>query len=292
MAASTPIRVIYYLYQFNEYSNRIVKKYATINEYLSASATYDTQTAANFCELDGVTRPEYTYRRTPTLVGTPNYAILCEGDDIISRWYIIDAINTNKNTFKLTFKRDSIADYYNDILSAPTYIEKGTLRIDDPFIYNREDMQFNQIKTSETLLKDRTGCPWIVGFIAQKQPEGTTDPLTTTVYTNMMGQPDETYASMANYPYWNYMGNPYNNNTNYFKAVSTSGSAITWLTIYINAYDSSGVTGRTSTEAYTYYYTPNSGWSYIVGEGQNASPTQFNTAYRCNYLNQIGRAHV
>ena len=116
MAASTPIRVIYYLYQFNEYSNRIVKKYATINEYLSASATYDTQTAANFCELDGVTRPEYTYRRTPTLVGTPNYAILCEGDDIISRWYIIDAINTNKNTFKLNILKKYLLLILNSII--------------------------------------------------------------------------------------------------------------------------------------------------------------------------------
>lgn len=119
--------------------------------------------------------------------------------------------------------------------------------------------------------------------MAQKQPEGTSEPFTTQIVTNMMGQPDVTYSSMANYPYWDYMGNPWESNTNYYKAVSNSGSAITWLTVYINAYDSSGITGRTSTEGYTYYYTPNSGWSYITGEGQNPSPTQFNTAYRCGY---------
>lgn len=283
MAASTPTKTLYYLYKFNEYSNRIVKKYTTINDYLTASATYDTQTAANFCELDGVLRPEYTYRRTSTLIGTPNYAILTEGNDIISRWYITDAVNINKNTFKLTLKRDSVADYLDDILSAPTYIEKGTLSINDPFIYNSEAMQFNQIKTSETLLKDRTSCPWIVGFMAQKQPDGTTDPITTQIATNMMGQPDVTYNSMANYPYWAYMGNPYEGNTNYYKAASNSGSAYTCLTIYINAYDSTGITGRTSTEFYTYYYTPNNGWSYETGKGQNSSPTQFTTAYRCNY---------
>lgn len=33
-------------------------------------------------------------------------------------------------------------------------------------IYNSEDMTFNQIKTSETLLKDKTNCPWIVGYLA------------------------------------------------------------------------------------------------------------------------------
>lgn len=231
MAASTPIRTMYYLYQFNEYSNRIVKKYMTINDYLTASATYDTQTAANFCELDGVLRPEYTYRRTPTLVGTPNYAILTEGDDIISRWYITDAINVNKNTFKLTLKRDSVADYLDDILSAPTYIEKGTLSINDPFIYNSEAMQFNQIKTSETLLKDKTQCPWIIGFMATNQPESTSKAYNTTINTGVYGHSDATYNSMANYPYWNYLGKD-NNSTNYYK--STSQNARMYITIFVS----------------------------------------------------------
>ena len=34
-------------------------------------------------------------------------------------------------------------------------------------------MSFNQIKTSETLLKDRSGCPWIVGYYAKDYVDST-----------------------------------------------------------------------------------------------------------------------
>lgn len=287
--ATNATQVIYYLYNFNSYSDRRCIKYNTLNEYLShTGVSYDTQTTTNFCEGDGVLRGGVTYRKSLTNItipakGTPDYALVVNNGNIESRWYVVDSVNKNNATYSLILKRDSVADFYSDIINAPTYIEKATLLPNSPFIFNQEDMSFNQIKQSETLLKDKTGCPWIIGFMAQKQPEGTSEPFTTTVATNMMGQPDVTYSSMANYPYWAYMGSPYHSDTNYYKCVSNSGSAITWLTVYINAYDSTGITGRTSTEGYTYYYTPNSGWSYITGEGQNPSPTQFNTAYRCDY---------
>ena len=278
---------IYLLYKFNSYHDRVLKKFDTLSDYITSPQVYDLVTNANFDYKDGVTA-SVTYNIGTVTRGeedTPNYALVVDSlSNVLSRWYIVDGMKTRKGQYVLTLLRDGIADYFNEIKSAPIYLEKGTLSTSNkPFIYNLEDIEFNQIKTSETLLKDRTQCPWIVGFMAQKQPEGTSEPFTTTVATNMMGQPDVTYSSMANYPYWNYMGNTYHGDTNYYKAVSTSGSAITWLTVYINAYDSTGITGRTSTEGYTYYYTPNSGWSYITGEGQNVSPTAFNTAYKCNY---------
>lgn len=281
---------VYLLYNFNSYHNRILKKFDTLNEYItyqsSTNNTYDLIANCNFDYKDGVTSScTYNLGAGINYDNSPNYALVVDNSNgILSRWYVVDGTKTRGGQYVLTLLRDGIADYFNDIKNAPMYLEKGALTTDKkPFIYNSEDIQFNQIKTSETLLKDRTSCPWIIGFMAQKQPEGTSEPFTTTVTTNMMGQPDVTYSSMASYPYWDYMGNPNNGDTNYYKAVSMSGSAITWLTVYINAYDSTGITGRTSTEGYTYYYTPNSGWSYITGEGQNPSPTAFNTAYRCNY---------
>lgn len=281
---------IYLLYKFNSYHNRILKKFDTLNAYLTYQTTnnntYDLVNNANFDYKDGVTAAmTYNLGQGFNYDESPNY-VLVTGDNsqILSRWYVVDGNKTRGGQYYLTLLRDGVADYFEDIKNSPMYIEKGMLGASErPFILNSEDIEFNQIKQSETLLKDRTGCPWIIGFMAQKQPEGTSEPFTTTVATNMMGQPDVTYSSMANYPYWDYMGSPYNGDTNYYKAVSLSGSAITWLTVYIKVYDSSGITGRTSTEGYTYYYTPNSGWSYITGEGQNTSPTTFNTAYTCDY---------
>lgn len=262
--ATNANQAITYLYNFNSYSDRVIKRYNTLNEYLHLypAVMPDQQTLTNFCEGDGVIRTDVTYRKNVAKEGVPNYAVVTNSyGGIQSRWFVIDSVNKNNTTWSLTLKRDCIADFYNDILDAPTYIEKATLPIDSTFIFNKEDISFNQIKKSETLLKDRTGCPWIVGFMAQKQPEGSSDAFTTTVSTNMYGQPDETYTSMANYPYWAYMGNPWDGNTNYYKAVSDSNSAITTLTILVHL----NFTLQQQTHAYTYYYTPNSGWVYFTG---------------------------
>ena len=67
-------------------------------------------------------------------------------------------------------RRDIIADYFQELVNAPMYILKGNLKRDNPLIYNSEGLSFNQIKTSETLLKDETGTPWIVGDTSKTQP--------------------------------------------------------------------------------------------------------------------------
>lgn len=275
---------IYLLYNFNSYHNRVLKKFDTLTEYLnyqsSTSNSYDLIAGANFDYKDGVTATcTYNLSQGFDYDNSPNYVLVVDSSsNISSRWYVVDGVKTRGGQYALTLLRDGIADYLEDIKSAPMYVEKGKLSINDkPFIFNAEDINFNQIKKSETLLKDKTNCPWIVGFMAQKQPEGTTDPMTTQVVTNMMGQPDVTYSSMANYPYWAYMGNPWDNNENYYKALTTSGSAITTLTILVHLSISN------MTNAYTYYYTPNGGWIYfpggqtIVNSGDNQQ-TAFSTS--------------
>ena len=52
------------------------------------------------------------------------------------------------------------------------FIEKATLDPDNPLIFNSENMSYNQIKQSETLLKDGTECAWIVGYMARNDGEG------------------------------------------------------------------------------------------------------------------------
>ena len=70
----------------------------------------------------------------------------------------------------MSLKRDVIADNYDAILTAPTFIEKATLSKEDNFIFNPENMTYNEIKDSnEILLKDKTGGSWIVGYMAAPQ---------------------------------------------------------------------------------------------------------------------------
>ena len=70
----------------------------------------------------------------------------------------------------MSLRRDVIADNYEAILTAPTFIEKATLNKEDNFIFNPENMTYNEIKDSnEILLKDKTGGSWIVGYMAAPQ---------------------------------------------------------------------------------------------------------------------------
>lgn len=70
----------------------------------------------------------------------------------------------------MSLRRDVIADNYDAIITAPTFIEKATLNKEDNFIFNPENMTYNEIKDSnEILLKDKTGGSWIVGYMAAPQ---------------------------------------------------------------------------------------------------------------------------
>jgi hypothetical protein len=96
----------------------------------------------------------------------PNYVLAETTDGNFTRWFVIEAERTRAGQYKMSLKRDVVADNYEAILEAPMFIEKATpLSTSDPAIYNRENMDFNQIKVGETLLKDETGVPWVVGYI-------------------------------------------------------------------------------------------------------------------------------
>lgn len=156
---------LYYLH-FNNYYNRIVKKFDTLAEYLTLPY-YDNVLTASiaFNPNDGVD----TKQVANVPVGnefTYDYCVLADGNDIVSRWFIIDANRNRNGQYTLTLRRDMFADSYEPVLDAPAFIEKATLRNNDPMIFNSENMTFNQIKKGENLLKDSTGCPWIVGYLA------------------------------------------------------------------------------------------------------------------------------
>lgn len=148
-----------YLLQYNNYFNRKVKRLATPAEYI-AIAVHVTPNAS-FNPGDGVTAQHVINNGIAC-----DYCVVTNQSDteIESRWFVVESTRTRNGQYQYTLKRDVIADYYDKVIDSPCYIEKATLQPNDPFIFNPEGNGFNQIKTSETLLKDHYGIPWIVGY--------------------------------------------------------------------------------------------------------------------------------
>ena len=140
--------------KYNNYFNRLVK----IGSDLSAYSPFikNRINNVNFNPADGVT--------TTQIINAPENEIgdylLVVNDDttILSRWFIIDDTRLRNAQYELQLRRDLIADAYSDVIKAPIFIEKATLNSADPMIFNSENMTYNQIKKSETLLKDGTEC--------------------------------------------------------------------------------------------------------------------------------------
>lgn len=173
---------------FNNYFNRIIKRYSTKAEYIAHSGSYYDFSNINFNPNDGVTTTQVLGSSTqqqaggPDLVplawehdGNPDYLIAYETEQvgiatntvIRSRWFITESVRTRNGQYSLKLKRDSIADHLETLLSCPAFIKKGTVSDDNPLIVNSEGITVNQIKSGETLLKDKTGSAWIVGYLSK-----------------------------------------------------------------------------------------------------------------------------
>lgn len=189
--------MVLYLYQFNNYYNRFVKKFDTLGEYGNPLAEFP---GVNFIPNDGIqTKQIINYDGI-----MPDYLIAADDvGNIISRWFVIESYRVRQGQYNLILYRDVIADWYEDVINAPCFIEKASLTRDNPLIYNKEDMSFNQIKTSEYLLKDRSNCAWIVGYVDKAfTKEVSVEPVESAA--------DYTYSTydefLANYPYSTYLG--------------------------------------------------------------------------------------
>lgn len=170
--------LLYYLTGFNNYYNRQIKlpKSTSVNDYTdyfikasSGALTPFTEEVATFNPNDGV--------MTSIIINYPDgvddeididYILVANSaGEILSKWFVLDRQRRREGQWDATLRRDIVSDNYDDVINAPCFIEKATLHIESPFIWNKENMTFNQIKEEETLLKDDSGCPWIVGYYAK-----------------------------------------------------------------------------------------------------------------------------
>lgn len=159
---------IYAFKNFNNYYNRRLKgqNCKTISDFLDIYGDYDyiqTGTTDNFDENDGVVTTHVLGRQSNPYSGECDYLLVCkDNNNIDSKWFIVDQDKQCFGQYKLNLYRDVVSDYWDVIKDSPMFVEKAILTDNDPLIFNMEDMSVNQIKTSESLLKDATGCPWIV----------------------------------------------------------------------------------------------------------------------------------
>lgn len=150
------------------YFNRIIKKYDTLAEYQALGSYYTT--TLNFDPGNNLTTNLIIGSTTVNaLTFDCNYLLIYNSNnEILQRWWVMDQKRTRAGQYTLSLKRDVIADFYDIVTEAPCFIEKATIRNkESALMFNKEDMTFNQIKRSETLLKDETGMAWIVGYVAR-----------------------------------------------------------------------------------------------------------------------------
>ena len=161
------------------YFNRIIKKYDTLEEYQALGSYYNT--TVNFDPGNNL--------QTTLVIGTTgtnkltfdcNYLLVYTTannvDTIEQRWWVMDQKRNRAGQYTLSLKRDVIADFYDIVVNSPCFIEKATIRNNDnPLLYNKEDMEFNQIKKQEKLLQDETKMAWLVGYVARNYSGGSFD---------------------------------------------------------------------------------------------------------------------
>lgn len=159
----------YLFLKYNNYFDRINLLEDILDDYVDAVDPYSHAPSGefNFNERDNI-NTNITFNWTQEW--NPDYLVVYEGNwsdnNIISRWFIIRQEKVRKDQYKFDLKRDIISDYKKDLKKFTANIDRCNLDSNNPLIFNREDFQFNQIKKQEYQLFDKTGCPWVVGYLA------------------------------------------------------------------------------------------------------------------------------
>lgn len=207
-----------YLLRYNNYYNRIIKREETIDGYRDAAEVVAVQERGAFDPNDGITtRFVMNYDGKDA-----NYCVVTdEMGEIISRWYVVDNVRTRATQYWVYLLRDVVAEYYEDIMNCTAYIEKAAIRnINDPAIYNTEQLQVNQILTQKTPIYDETGTNWIVGFMPTNLPDEITNEVEVTYNDTTAIQFAEQVDGIANWSLYSQLDNEYDGTLNSLDVIS------------------------------------------------------------------------
>ena len=281
------------LLAFNNYSNRQVKLYDSLYPYLQNSASYFNIDSVNFNPNDGVTTEIILGKGTETQlqnldVASWDYLIVYTKTQTLdgpinSRWFILNVERTRGGQYKLTLQRDVLADYYQQATTSPAFVEKGWLRETNPLIFNSEDIQVNQIKKQETLLKDETACPWLVMYVAKNAVEN--DKQITVPADNVVNAVEVSVSSIDNFVLY-----PYQNSTTPLRVIETDITKVDY-TFEFRAYNVAGG----GTDSWKFYYSNKNANAYFNNErvayGTSLTVSSFNDFQKtCNDMNTLPAA--
>lgn len=193
-----------YLYENHNYFNRQIKRYETgaaYEENMGESPVTLFNVAFN--PNDGISTTQivtYDLDAYPDYaegIASPSYCVVVEDDDTVSsRWWVVGSTRKAKGLSELTLIRDLVADYYWEIMECPSFINKGYPQsVNDPAIFNNEDLTFNQIKTAERFIKDKSEAAWYVGYISKDVKTKSITVPAKNVNTT------DTYDSFSEYPF-------------------------------------------------------------------------------------------
>lgn len=176
---------IYFLSGFNNYYNRTIveptiQSPSELDEYIvqtkininfNPGDNVSTQLVVNYSDIDDSTEIDYLIAEDETT-------------NDFTRWFVLDRERNLTGQWTLSLRRDLISDYFEDVISSPLFVEKGWLNTSNKLIYNSENMTYNQIKQSETLLKDETQSAWIVGYLSNDYYTGIASDADGAIYFN------------------------------------------------------------------------------------------------------------
>lgn len=203
-----------YLLKYNNYFNKTIKKFDTIEDYITEDKLQYGPFKINFNPADGVdTQQDITINY---IANTPaaDYAVVVNEDgEIVSRWFIVNATRLRGGQYRLSLRRDLIADNYDKVISAPCFIERAIVNYGDKLIYNAENFVVNQIKQGEQLLRDYSNCPWIVGYLAPNAPIQDKNPISST--TSKVEAPEISDISYEDFQEWITNGLGFINSTSF-----------------------------------------------------------------------------
>ena len=245
-----------YFLKYNNYYNRQLKVLNRIQDY--EDYIIGVQSNVNFNPNDGVSTTQIINWQADTI---PDYMIAVDNSVINSRWFVIDSTRLLTKQFQLNLFRDTLADYKAEIQDAPIFVEKAMLEASNPLIFNREEFTVNQIRRQPKLLKDPTGCPWIVGYIPKDSFSAAKE---ITAKYNLEASADLVVESISGWNYYNYVG--------YDDSIAYTGFKFTLKPASGNGLKSN----------YQYYINQTSGDINQVGP----TDSRWDNTYAYNYTNQ------
>ncbi len=210
-----------FLERFNNYFNRKIIKYDEVEDYETKSENSHIPSDSSgrplpfdFNPNDNIT----TEIIVNDLPFDPDYFLLLDEEEkIVSRWFVLEQKRNRKGQWLYFLRRDVIADSYNELETAPVYIEKGIINdFDSPLLLNNEDLRVNQIKKEEILLKDKTNCAWLVLYLkkgvlgnASIGPDGNGKITINVPVNNEVYVYEELTTPITAWQYYQYSSTPY-----------------------------------------------------------------------------------